>query len=237
MTALLGAELIKLRTTRTFAAMAGASLALSLLITGLVAGFDDTVDARELLDTNVALLFIVLLGAIGITGEWRHRTITSSLLAAPDRIRFLVAKVIAYAVAGAVLAAIVTAAVALLTTGILSSRDMPTVDFSDVVDALWRNVLVAALGGGLGVAVGSIVRNQAGALLTLLVLATILEPVLIALDPDVGKFLPVNGAPNGISRIGDDEDLLSPAAAVGVELLWIAGLAAIGGLLLRRRDL
>lgn len=237
MTALLNAELLKLRTTRTFAGMAAAALGLSLLITGLVAGLDDTVDARDLLDNNGASLFILLLGAIGITGEWRHRTITSSLLAAPDRIRFLVAKLVAYAAAGAVLAVIVTAAVAIATTGILTSRDMPTADLADVADALWRNVVVAALGGALGVAFGSIVRNQAGALVALLALALMVEPIVIGVEPDVGKFLPVGGAPDAVTRIGDDEELLSPLAGVGVELLWIAGLAAVGGLLLRRRDL
>ena len=237
MTALLSAELIKLRTTRTFAGMAGAALGLSLLIAGLIAGFDDGADGRELLDNNGASLFILLLGAIGITGEWRHRTITSSLLAAPDRMRFLVAKVVAYAAAGVVLAAVVTVVVAVVTTGILSSRDLPTADLADVLDALWRNVVLAALGGGLGVAFGSIVRNQAGALVALVVLSFFVEPVVMALEPDVGKYLPVNGAPNAVSRAGDDTDLLSPGAGVLVELLWIAALAAVGGMLLRRRDL
>ena len=45
----------------------------------------------------------MILAIVGITGEWRHRTITSSLLAAPDRIRFLAAKTLAFAAAGAVL--------------------------------------------------------------------------------------------------------------------------------------
>ena len=237
MTALLSAELIKLRTTRTFVGMVAAALALSLLITVLIASLDDSADARDLLDNNGASLFILLLGAIGITGEWRHKTITSSLLAAPDRIRFLVAKLIAYAAAGVVLAVVVTVAVALVTTAILSSRDIPTADLSDVVDALWRNVVLAALGGAFGVAFGSIVRNQAGALVALLALGFIVEPIVIGVAPDVGRYLPVNGAPNAISRVGDDEDLLSPGLGVLVECAWIAGLAAIGGLLLRRRDL
>lgn len=236
MTALLSAELIKLRTTRTFAGMAAAALGLSLLVAGLIAGFDDGADGRELLDDDGASLFILLLGAIGITGEWRHRTITSSLLAAPDRMRFLVAKVIAYAAAGVVLAAVVTGVVAVVTTGILSSRDLPTADLADVLDALWRNVVLAALGGAFGVAFGSIIRNQAGALVALVVLSFFVEPVVMSLEPDVGKYLPVNGAPNAVSAVGDD-DLLSPGAGVLVELVWIAALAAIGGMLLRRRDL
>ena len=44
-------------------------------------------------------LFILLLGVIGMTGEWRHRTIASTVLAAPGRALLLAAKVISYAVA------------------------------------------------------------------------------------------------------------------------------------------
>ena len=38
-----------------------------------------------------------------MAGEWRHRTITSTVLAAPDRLRLLTAKTLSYAVAGVVL--------------------------------------------------------------------------------------------------------------------------------------
>ena len=243
MSALLSAELLKLRTTRTFVGMAGAALALSLLITVLVTTLSDdwtAEDAADLLVLDASSFFILLLGAIGITGEWRHRTITSSLLAAPDRFRFLAAKVIAYAAAGAVLSLVVTLAVAGVGTAILSARGETTVEMAEALEALWRNALVAALLGGLGVAVGSVVRNQAGAIVTLLVLAFMVEPTLGAVEPDVGKFMPVAAAPASIREAEDgaeDDDLLEPLAAVGVELLWIAGLATAGGLLLRRRDL
>ena len=240
MSALLQAELLKLRTTRTFLAMASAAAGLSLLIVVLVALFEDGFDredAVDLLTIDAASLFILLLGAIGITGEWRHRTITSSLLAAPDRIRFLIAKLLAYAAAGAVLSVVVTLALALVSTAILSGRGETTAELADVVDALWRNALVAALLGALGVAVGSLIRNQAGAMVTLLVLAFMIEPTVLGLEPDVGAYLPVSGAPSGINRAEDDPELLAPGVAVLVELGWIAGLAALGGLLLRRRDL
>lgn len=237
MSALLGAELLKLRTTRTFAGMAGAAVGLSLLIVVLVAALDDFAEAEDLLSVDAASLFILLLGAIGITGEWRHRTITSSLLAAPDRVRFLAAKVLAYAAAGAALSLVITAVAAVVSTAILSSRDIDTASLSEVLVALGRNALVAALLGGLGVAFGSVVRNQAGALVALLALGLMIEPTVWAVEPDVGRFLPISGAPAAISGPGDDADLLAREVAVLVELAWIALLAALGGLLLRRRDL
>ena len=115
MTRLLEAELIKLRTTRTFAALAGVAVAISLLITVLVAILTEPSQDEVLTDvfnSDVSGLFILILAVLGITGEWRHRTITSSLLAAPDRLRFLAAKTLAFAAAGVVLSLLIAVAVA-----------------------------------------------------------------------------------------------------------------------------
>ncbi|HEX8207034.1 MAG TPA: ABC transporter permease [Solirubrobacteraceae bacterium] len=240
MTALLSAELLKLRTTRTFAAMAGTAIGISLLIVVLVAAIDEgfsSEDAADLLLFDTSSFFICALGAVGITGEWRHRTITSSLLAAPARIRFLVAKLLAYAVAGALLSAVITLAVALVTTLILSGRGEETAGLGDVVAALWRNALVAALLGALGVAIGSVIRNQVGAIVTILVSAFIVEQTLAGVAPSVGKYSPLLSAPAAIRVVEDEPDLLDPGVAVLVELGWIGVLAAIGAYMLRARDL
>lgn len=243
MSALLRAELLKLRTTRTFFALAAAAAGLTLLIAGLTAALDRTTsrqEASDLLLLNTTAFFVLMLGAVGITGEWRHRTITSSLLAAPDRTRFLVAKLLAYAAAGAVLAAAITLLAALCTGAILASGDHATFTGSDVADALWRNCTVAALLGAFGVAAGSVIRNQVGTIVTLLVMAFMIEPVVLALSDEVGRVMPVTNAPAAITfdeSGSEDGDLLSPAAGAAVELAWIGGLAALGALLLRRRDL
>ncbi len=105
---LLQAELIKLRTTRTFIALTAIAVGISILITVLVASITEPTADEVLGDvftSDTSGLFIIILAVIGITGEWRHHTITSSLLAAPDRVRFLAAKLIAFAIAGLVLSA------------------------------------------------------------------------------------------------------------------------------------
>ena len=92
MTALLRAELLKLRTTRTFVVLAGLAAGLSMLLAGLSAGLaDENTDkiVTEVFATDLSSVFVLILAIVGITGEWRHRTITSSLLAEPDRVRFL----------------------------------------------------------------------------------------------------------------------------------------------------
>ena len=174
-----------------------------------------------------------------MTGEWRHRTIASSFLAAPHRTKLLVAKLLAYAAAGVVLSFIVTVATAAVSSLILALNDAPTVTLGDVGDALWRNLVVAALFGALGVAVGAVVRNQVGAMVGMLVAFFVVEPILAEVAPKVEKFMPFIGASTAI--VGDFGDsgfeLLSAGAAVLVLLGWVALFAIPGAWLLTRRDL
>ena len=245
MSALLQAELLKLRTTRTFAALVAAALALSLLVVVLVSVLADNFtdqDVRDLFTADFTGLFIILLGVIGMAGEWRHRTITSTVLAAPDRIRLLAAKMLSYAAAGALLSLIVTLSIMLVGTVILSLRDEETAAIADLLDVLWRNLLVAALVGALGVGIGAVVRNQIAAIVGVLFVAFVLEPTLIGLAEDYGRFGPTQGAPGGIIEAsgfdGEDTDyLLAPGWAVLVMLGWIGAFFTAAAIRLTARDL
>jgi hypothetical protein len=243
MSAALRSELLKLRTTRTFAALVGSALALSLLTVTLSAALNDeftTGDVRELFTADFTSLFIMLLGVMGMAGEWRHRTITSTVLAQPDRVRLVAAKALAYAIAGALLSLVVTVSIMAVGTAILSGRELETLSVADMADVLWRNLLVAALAAVVGVCVGGIVRNQVVAIVGLLVFSFALEPTLVALVPDVGKFGPTAGAPTGIlgtSGVGDDEELLGTGAAVLVMLGWVTAGFVATAVSLRTRDL
>jgi ABC-2 type transport system permease protein len=241
MSNLLRAELLKLRTTRTFIALGSSAVLLSLaaivLTTLLVDEFDER-DLREAFLTDFSSLFIALLGIIGITGEWRHRTITSSVLAAPDRIRLLAAKTIAYAVAGVVMSLVVTLTSFAVGSIILAARNIDSLGVADLADILWRNLLIAGLVGALGVGIGAVVRNQIAAVVGVLALSFAVEPLLIGLVPDVGRFGPTSGAPNAILDLQfGDEKQLQPGVAILVMLGWIATFLAMGGALLKRRDL
>ena len=245
MSTLLKAELLKLRTTRTFVALVAAALALSLLVVVLTAVLGDNFserDVRSLFTADFTGLFILLLGVMGMAGEWRHRTITGTVLAAPHRLRLLGAKVVAYAAAGALLSLIVTVTIMLVGSIILSARGETTVGVADLLDVLWRNLLVAALLGALGVGIGGLLRNQVVAIVGILVFAFAVEPTLFALVPDVAKFAPTQGAPSGIVHVdpsfGDDtSNLLAPVLAVLVMLGWIGLFFAAAGARLRRFDL
>jgi len=240
--ALLRAELLKLRTTRTFAALVAVAVLLSLLLLLLNVLLSDRFsedDLKLLFAGNVTPLFILLLGVMGIAGEWRHRTITSSVLAAPDRLRLLGAKLISYAIAGAVLALVVTVTLMIAGTVILDMRDKPTLDAAALFDVLWRNLVGAAYLGALGVCLGALLRNQVVALVGVLIAFIMVEPALVGLANDVGRYGPLRGAPAGLVGIGFDDDdlLLEPVVAALVMIAWLTVLFAAAATLLRRRDL
>jgi ABC-2 type transport system permease protein len=242
---LLRAELIKLRTTRTFAGLAGAAIAISLIITVLVAVLTEPTEDSVLVDvftTDLSGLFIFILAVVGIAGEWRHRTITSSLLAAPDRLRFLTAKTLAFAAAGAVLSVLISISVAIVGTVILTLRDLPVPEAGELIAQLGRNALVAALTGALAVGLGALLRNQVVAVVGLLLAGLLIEPTVTALVPEVGRFGPFTALPTAVADIPAEDaglgevDLLAPSLAVLVLLGWIGAAFAAGYALLRSRD-
>jgi ABC-2 type transport system permease protein len=239
-TTLLKAELLKLRTTRTFIALVAASLGLSLLVVVLAALLTKHVtedDVHDLFTSDFSGLFILLLGVTGMAGEWRHRTITGTVLAAPNRVRLLAAKVISYTLAGALLSLVVTVAIMVVGTIILNARGETTISVGDMADVLWRNLATAAYFGALGVCVGALVRNQVTAIVALLVLAFAIEPALLSLAGDVAKFGPTSGAPNAVTETSFGDESLSAGAALLVMLGWVGVLFAAGAVTLKQRDL
>ncbi|MDX6690863.1 MAG: type transport system permease protein [Solirubrobacteraceae bacterium] len=242
MSALLRAELLKLRTTRTFVSIAGVTLVLSLLATVLQVVLQHHLaesDVRAIFYSDFTPLFMALLGIMGMAGEWRHRTITSTVLAAPRRLNLLAAKTLSYAVAGAVLSLFVTVLVMIVGSVLLSALDKPTLPISDLADLLWRNVLIAALLGAFGVGIGGIVRNQVVALIGLLLMSFVVEFTLFGVGAEsVARFGPTRGAPAGIIGLTDSEQhFLAPGIAILVMLGWVALAFAATAVTLRRRDL
>jgi ABC-2 type transport system permease protein len=246
-TAYLQAELLKLRTTRTFVALTSVAVGISLVIVVLVTTISEPTQESVLTDVftaDLSSLFILVLAVIGITGEWRHRTITSSLLAAPDRVKFLAAKTLAFAAAGAVLSIAISVAISIVGLIILTARDLPTPEVVDLLEQLGRNAAIALMLGALGVGLGAIVRNQIVAIVGLLVLSFIVEPTLVLLVDEVGRFGPLGALPTAVQGVppedvgyASDTDLLAPGVALIAMLTWIGGAFALGAWLLKRRDL
>jgi ABC-type transport system involved in multi-copper enzyme maturation permease subunit len=246
MTDLLRAELLKLRTTRTFVALTGVAAGTSLIIALLVSILTEPTRDSVIVDvysSDTSSFFILLLGAIGISGEWRHRTITSSLLAAPDRVRFLGAKLIGYAAAGVVMSLVIAATVAVTATIVLGVRGLPLPAVDELLGQVGRNAIVAALLGAFGVAVGGLIRSQLVAVIALLLLGFVAEPLVVAFAPEVGRYGPLGAlalAAAGLpAEVSGDSDLvlLGVGPAIAAMLAWIATVFALGAVLLVRRDL
>jgi len=246
MSALLRAELIKLSTTRTFIALVCVAVGISVLLAVLVALLGEPTRGSVLVDvfqSDTSGLFILILAIVGISGEWRHRTITSSLLAAPDRLAFLAAKTLAFAVAGLALSVAISVAVTVAGFVALAATDGPTPEAGDLLELYARNAGVAALLGAFGVGVGAVVRNQAVAIVGILLLSLAVEPILLGVAPEVGRFAPVDALPMAIADVDPNDgsgfgggDLLGPWAAVVTMIGWIAAFFAAGAALLQLRD-
>jgi ABC-2 type transport system permease protein len=125
---------------------------------------------------------------------------------------------------------------------ILSVRDLPLPEAGELAAQYGRNALVAALLGALGVGVGALVRNQVVAVVGLLVFWFMVEPMMLSLVPDVGRFGPFVALSTGLSNIPPEEagvgdvELLAPGLAALALLAWIGAAFAAGYALLRGRD-
>ena len=78
---------------------------------------------------------LLLFGAVGATGEFRHRTLAPAVLIAPDRLRLFVARTAAYALTGArrrVVMAIVAFAIGIPLLGGEAGPDLPAATTSKI---------------------------------------------------------------------------------------------------------
>jgi ABC-type transport system involved in multi-copper enzyme maturation permease subunit len=246
MTALLAAELLKLRTVRSTWGYALAVLALAALVSAGTIGAESAVRRAEsdfqndlLLDgAGPATIVALLLGIIVVTSEFRHGTITPSLLVTPRRDRLLGAKLLAGGAAGAtliVIALVVIAAIAGIWLGILGVTLEPGV----AGEAAGRALVAGLLAGVLGAAVGGVAHAQVGALVGALVWIFVAEPltwVLLGLLDLEGA---ADYAPAAalFSIAGTEEDGLSFAGAAGMTLVWIGVAASLALLRTSRRDI
>jgi hypothetical protein len=240
---LVGAELLKLRTTRTFWALAGSAVGLVLLIVVLTLAIDDQLntqrDVRDLLSVaGLSGLLTLVLGVVVGAGEYRHGTIASTLLVTPNRLRAVAAQVIACFLGGL---AIASAAVALeLIIGLpwLSSKDVLMPPAGDLARDLLGGILYAGLAAALGTALGALLRNQVAAVVSILVLIFVLEPTLNALVGGVAPFtLTGLGAAMSGASGDDNSDLLSPGVAALIWACYASLLAVFAAIRTAHRDI
>jgi ABC-2 type transport system permease protein len=242
MTSLIGTELLKLRLTRGtwgFAAAAVVLAAVRMVMVVVSAGTAEGVDKGTTTATltmvgaaSLGTMALLLVGATAVTGEFRHATITATLLTTPHRRCVVAAKLIAYAIAGAVLSTglLIGALAVAAATGL--AGPLRTTVLHAAVATIAAGVFLALL----GVAIGLLVRSQTVALVAPVLWLFVVEPLtrsfgLTALTPWLPGTLPAElgpGAPAGS---------LPPLLAAAVLALYVAVLGLLGARRLERADI
>ena len=248
MTRLLRAEALRLATTRTYwllAAGATALIAGGTAATAAATSFTPGVSpARSVLAiAGLAQTVALLAGVLAVTGEFRHNTITPAALITPHRTPLLAAKPITLAAAGLVFGLAATGIAIAITLPLLAARHIPAgLTGSSAAAIIAGGAIATALSGAIGVGVGAIIRHQAGAIIAVLALLYVAEP-LLGFVPHLGTAIQRYGlgglaaASTHTTGFPATAHLLSQPAAA----LVLAGYATIalltGAALLKRRDI
>jgi len=215
MTTLIRSEWRKLLTTRMWWLLLGIMVVTVASFSGLI-GFALSVDgatgageeAIELDSRTVALtvytlgvslgyVFPMTLGALHVTGEFRHGTIDTTLLASPRRGRAIAAKIISVVPMGLLYG--IASMAAGLGAGILAlAITSQPLELGDA--QVWRSLALGVIALAtwmiVGVGFGSVLTNQVAAIVTLLAFTQFVEPILRMVlsawsaTEGIGKFLP-----------------------------------------------
>jgi ABC-2 type transport system permease protein len=185
---------------------------------------------------NATILFIVL-GIIGTTQEYRHRTATPTFLASPHRGRVVIAKLVAYALAAIPMALVVIAVDVLVVSvyaGAKGAAPSLSGDNLRVLGGAWAALVIYTV---IGVGVGALLRNQVGAIVGVLVYLFVVEGIISSIPATQGayKWLP-GGALEAMTATFNGTDLLSAWQGALVLLGYGIVAAVLGTVLAVRRD-
>jgi len=180
--------------------------------------------------------------------------IRSTLTAVPSRLPALFGKIVVFGVVTFIISLVAIVLSALLSAPLLANNGIE-VDFSD--GAYWAALVGAAgflaLSGILATAVGTIVRNSAGAIAIVLglvlVLPTIVQVFALITTAEwvanLGAFLPSNAGARMYAYVSETAVVdpfalgglvLEPWQGALVLLGWVTALLVLASVLLKRRD-
>ena len=248
MTRLVQAELLKLFTTRTARVLLALATAGTAALVTLVLVFagrpgqptlgDNALGQLVLAPNGPLTLAALLLGVLGMAGEFRHGTATSTFLVTPRRGRVVAAKLAAAAVTGLAMSLASSAAVLAVGLPWLRAKGIEVAVADPGVATRVAGLAVAvALYAVLGTGLGALLRNQVAAVVVgLLWWSQGVERVLTGIlhQPGLERWLPM-GAASALTAPSDGT--LPMWAGALVFAAYGLGLALLGGRLVARRDL
>lgn len=199
-------------------------------------GFDPT--NQSLAGLLIGVLTMGVFGVMVVTGEYSSGTLRTSLSATPRRPLFLVGKAI---VAGA---GMLVAAEALAFTcfavgqAILSGGGAPSAHLGQpgVARAVIMSGVFLALFGMLGIGLGIIVRNTAGAI-SAYVGVTFLLPLLIhQVAGNPARYTPIQLLANSVSETVVNPGQVSPTVGLLLMIAYAAAVLVVGAVMFVSRD-
>ncbi|MEA2447578.1 MAG: type transport system permease protein [Actinomycetota bacterium] len=251
---LIALELFKLRTQRAITIILLSAFVLAILgFVGLAISISvgalppqagialtDAGTQRQLLSAGGGTILIIVFAILGITSEYRHKTITGTFLGVPARSRVLLAKLAAYmlvAIAyGVVLASILTGGVLIL----LSIENVVlVVPWGQILSDYARDLVSIAMMAAWGFGIGALLANQVGAIIVVLA-EPVASSILTGLLPNVGKWTPnqaANAFANESDFLGGIPGMLSRGTAGLVFLGYIVLTVGLGIYVTQRRDI
>lgn len=208
---------------------------------------DDAARTTYSIVNGVGYVFPLVIGSLAMTTEFRHKTITQSLLAEPDRTRFLLAKLLSVLPVGLLAGVLAVTATVIGGAPLLALQgEGALLGDAEVQKLLALGVLVIALWAVVGVAFGSWISNQVAAIVVILAFTQFVEPIarLVLSQVDglakAASFLPGGAADSVLGGSFLDPaaaDLLPRWAGALVLVCYAVLFAVVGRLTTLRRDI
>ncbi|QZN84708.1 ABC transporter permease [Cellulomonas sp. C5510] len=217
-------------------------------------GATPVVDPRDIavavysLPASLGYALPLLVGVLAVTAEFRHRTLTPTLLAQPDRNRFVAGKLIASIPMGLLYGVLGTLATVAAGATVFAFTDADAfLGDAQMWGVIARTVLSLTIWCVLGVGLGFALPNQVVAIIVVLAFTQFVEPIarlvlnLNDATAGISRFMPgaageaiSGGSFYSASGLGN---LLSPAAGALVLVGYALVLALLGRLTTLRRDI
>jgi ABC-2 type transport system permease protein len=246
MTALLRAELLKQRSTRTnlglSAAMVGLVL-LAVLLHGLSLPVGNLATRRDQLKVVfgwgglLSAMFAGLVGAMSITGEFRHGTIRPTLLVSPRRGPVLGAKLATATLTGVVYGLVAAVVAAGAGAASLAARGLTVhLHAGDYAILVAGCAAAAALWALIGVGVGAVVRSQVPTVVGLCAWLFFVETIVLGDGDLLGAAS--RYTPGGLAKAAiGQEPKVAPLLAVALLAVYAGFVALAGCVSTTRRDI
>lgn len=242
MMAALKAEFRKLLTVRSTYVIVAVSLALMAFFAAYIFGYRlksaELANPHQLQDTmsgavSVVAIFGAIVGILLLSHEYRYNTILYALTANRSRSLFLAAKILAvstFAILFTVVVMVLAPLLNVLGVHLAGHTLAPqSIAYGNIV---WQCLFYGWAYAMIGLLVTALVRNQIGAIVTIFIVPSTIEPLLSLLLKENGVYLPFSA----LGAVVQNSPTLGPGAAAAVVGAYLGVGWLLAWLLFLRRD-